>query len=175
MYVCICIHRFNKELLKHTDNIRSYKKRKYKTPQEMETKINAYFDYCESTIFKTIVRTDKNDNQTTQELMTTPTLHGLYAFLDIHESSFKRYLKYPLFKSIIKKAREKIIKNLSENLLHSEYNTAGAIFLLKCYGLTEKDKQNGTNIQINNTSFKIVDATDETPKKIDTKNLISKA
>lgn len=154
----------NKLLQEHSEKLQSFKMRKYKTPQEFEQKIKEYFEYCDNTILKTIEKIDKNGNKTIETIKKPPTMHGLYAYLDLHRRTFLRYFKKPGFGKIAKKAQQNIIKDISENLLINNYNTAGAIFLLKCYGLNEKNRNNGTNIQINNQTqqFKLLEANEET-------------
>lgn len=102
---------------------------KYETPEELEKKIDEYF-----------------------EDVTKPTITGLALFLGFESrQSFYDYEKNGNFSYIIKRARLHI-ESIYEESLHSQSCT-GAIFALKNFGWKDKQEveQNGIMTNINLT------------------------
>lgn len=91
----------------------------YKTKEELGTAIDSYFDNCE-----------QRDRP--------PTIAGLAYWLDVDRRSIYNYEKRDEFFHTIKRARDKIIMNIEEELISK--GNSGTIFLAKNYGYTDKQE-----------------------------------
>jgi hypothetical protein len=100
---------------------------KYKTVEELQNRIDKYF-------------IDK-------DIEGKPyTIAGLAYYLELHRDTLYEYEKEndkrPGYSDAIKKARDRILLSLEENMLDPmRKNTAGPIFLAKNYGYSDHDKQ----------------------------------
>jgi hypothetical protein len=113
---------------------------KYKTPQELQEKIDAYFDSC--WIDKVTEVTDKDGKCTmsTVRYQNRPyTVAGLALALDLCRDTLAEYVKAGQFSDVVKKAKIKIEMNVEELLLEGK-NAAGPIFWLKNHA-AYRDKQ----------------------------------
>ena len=103
----------------------------FKTVQELQEKIDEYFDSC--WVDKIIEQQDKDGNITTTNVkyQNRPyTVMGLVLGLGFNtRKSFMDYKAKPEFVNALNKARTKIEMNVEEHLF--EKNAAGAIFWLK--------------------------------------------
>lgn len=88
------------------------------TPEELEKKIDEYF--------KDRIDTDRKVNFCS--------IRDLCIFLDIDRQTFYNWESYPVYSTITKKAREKILTAWEQQLFLPGRNTTGAIFYLKNYG-----------------------------------------
>jgi hypothetical protein len=113
----------------------------FKTPQELQEKINDYFDSC--WVDKIIEVTDKEGNctATNSRYQNRPyTIAGLAEYLGFcSRTSLLDYDAKMEFLNIIKKAKLKVEMNVEEFLLEGK-NAAGPIFWLKNHA-DYKDKQ----------------------------------
>lgn len=101
----------------------------FKSPQEMEIKIEDYFNNCPDT--RSVMFEGKEIK------IPCPTISGLALFLGfVDRYSMYDYEKKPEFTNTIKRARAHITK-IYEQLTHTGACT-GAIFMLKNYGYTDK-------------------------------------
>lgn len=104
---------------------------KFKDPQELQSKINDYFESC--WIDKVVEVTDKDGNvtSTNSRYQDRPyTVEGLALALGITRETLCQYEKDPKFSDAIKKAKLKIKMNVVERLIDSK-NATGCIFWLK--------------------------------------------
>lgn len=110
----------------------------YKTPQELEKKINEFFDECK-----------KNGDPVT--------MSGLGLHLGfVSRQSFTDYSKRGAFSDIIRKARYVVEAGYEKNL-HATACT-GSIFALKSMGWEDSEKDNGhTTIIIKDKDKEIVE------------------
>lgn len=84
----------------------------FKSVEEVEEKINAYFKYCE----------DKDKPYT---------MSGLAYYLDVDRKTIVNYSKEEKFFHTIKKARDRVQMQLEENALLNKGNPTFTIFNLK--------------------------------------------
>lgn len=92
---------------------------KWKSKQELQEKIDAYFIYCE-------------DNKRPY------TIAGIASFLDVSRQTIYNYSYKEEFFDIIKKARDKIMAYIEEEAIIR--GNAGTIFVMKNYGYTDKQE-----------------------------------
>ncbi len=113
---------------------------KYKTPQQLQEKIDEYFDSC--WIDKVTEITDKEGNITSTNVryQNRPyTIMGLALALDLSRQGLCEYAKKGEFSDIIKKAKGKVEMNVEE-MLFTGKQAAGPIFWLKNHA-GYRDKQ----------------------------------
>ena len=91
----------------------------YETPEQLEKLINEYFEQCE-------VRERP------------PTIAGLAYCLGVDRQTIYNYEKKEPFFGTIKRARDRIIMNIEEELICR--GNSGTIFLAKNYGYTDKQE-----------------------------------
>ena len=91
----------------------------YKTKEELEFIIDSYFENCE-------------------ERERPPTIAGLSYWLDVDRKTIYNYEKKDEFLHTIRRARDKIIMNIEEELISK--GNSGTIFLAKNYGYTDKQE-----------------------------------
>jgi hypothetical protein len=94
----------------------------YKTPEEMQVAVNAYFESCWDEIDK--------DGSTIRMQVKPYTMSGLANSLGMCRKSLINYSNKDEFLPTLKKAREKVHQFVEEYLFQGK-NTAGAIFNLK--------------------------------------------
>jgi hypothetical protein len=103
---------------------------KFKTPEELQAKIDAYFDSCFEPILNKdneIVRDDQGKAILRQ---TTPfTITGLAVFLDVDRVSLLDYSERVDFSHIIARAKAKC-ENFAEKMLFNRDSARGAQFVL---------------------------------------------
>lgn len=102
--------------------------RAFKNVEEVEEKINAYFDYCE-----------KKDKPYT--------MSGLAYYLGIDRRTLLNYSKVEDYFPLIKKARDRVQMQLEENALSNKANPTFTIFNLK-NNFDWKDK-----VEVKNTNL----------------------
>jgi hypothetical protein len=85
---------------------------KFKSVEELQNKIDAYFEYCD-------------------EIGEYYTMSGLADYLDIDRVTLIRYGERDEFCNTIKKAKRKVEKQFELNTLKGQYNPTIAIFLMK--------------------------------------------
>ena len=109
---------------------------KYKTPEDLQKKIDEYFDGGMDTIPVVVGRgATKKVIQ-----LPVPTITGLVLFCGFADrQSFYDYEKRDKFSCTIKNARTRIEKQY-EQMIYSSPNPAGAIFALKNFGWTDTAK-----------------------------------
>lgn len=95
----------------------------FKSPEELETKIQAYFDMCE----------EKNKPLT---------YAGLAFGLGIDRQTLYNYAERDKFFDSIKKARDRVTAYIEEWAM--EKGNAGTIFLMKNYGYTDRQEVDTT-------------------------------
>lgn len=113
---------------------------KYKTPQELQERIDAYFDSC--WIDKVTEVTDKEGKCTmsTVQYQARPyTVAGLAFALDLTTEGLREYGQKGEFSALIKRAKLKVEMYVEESLLEGK-NAAGPIFWLKNHA-QYRDKQ----------------------------------
>jgi hypothetical protein len=105
---------------------------KFKTPQELEEKINQYFIECEA-------RGEK------------PFITELAYYLDTSRETLREYKERPEYVDSIKKALTRCEMALEKNLIEGKVNPTGSIFNLKNnYGWRDK---NETDLTTNGQSI----------------------
>ena len=92
---------------------------KFKNKEELQVLIDGYFEDC-----------------TVRER--PPTIAGLAYWLDVDRRTIYYYEKRDEFFHTIKRARDKIIMNIEEELILK--GNSGTIFLAKNYGYTDKQE-----------------------------------
>jgi len=110
----------------------------WKSPEELQSKVNAYFADCESRERK-------------------PCIAGLAYWCDVDRHTIYNYEEKTEYFHIIKKARDYILAGLEETMIHGE-GGGGAIFLAKNYGYTDQrnivhDVQGSLNKLLQNHFF----------------------
>ena len=127
---------------------------KFNDPKELEKKIEAYFDWCDSrTRVKHLVT--KDGVQEVVESFPRPyTVEGLAVYLDTCRDTLLNYSNKENFFDIIKRAKQRILANKIEGGLDRTYDMGVAKFMLiNNYGFkdkhetTEDDKNININIQ----------------------------
>ena len=91
------------------------------TPDELQTAIDSYFEYC-----------DKNEKPYT--------IAGLAVFLDVDRQTIYNYEKKQRYFDTIKKARDRVYNYMEEWAMIK--GNAGTIFLMKNYGYTDRQEVN---------------------------------
>lgn len=115
--------------------------RKYKSPEQLQEAINAYFESCFDTIKETTGRgkTEKTIEKRVQVKFYT--VAGLALALGITTESLRNYEKkkgYEEYSFIVLRAKQ-IIEEDVEQKLYSKTSATGAIFNLKCnYGYVDR-------------------------------------
>lgn len=103
----------------------------YKTPAELQKKIDEYFKNCPDK--KTLTAFDKNSGQFVTLDVPTPIISGLVSYLGFESrQSFYDYEAKPEFSYTIKKARLRIETEYEKQLYMDK--CTGAIFALKNLG-----------------------------------------
>ena len=97
----------------------------YKTPQELEKLIDQYFKDC--------VKRKR-----------PPTIAGLAYWLNVDRQTIYNYENRDEFFGTIKRARDKIIMNIEEELILK--GNSGTIFLAKNYGYTDRQEVEVTEV-----------------------------
>lgn len=93
---------------------------KFKSVEELDTKIAEYFAYCD-------------------EQKKPYTVTGLAIYLDTSRETISEYYERPEFVDIIRKAKDKCEGYLVENALQGKNNPVFSIFVLKnSYGYKDK-------------------------------------
>jgi hypothetical protein len=107
----------------------------YKTPEELQKKIDKYFK-TDALVSLGIVEEGKKEKTIKRYC---PTITGLVIYLGFSSrDTFYEYEKKPEFTDTIKKARTRV-ENAYERLLHSP-NCTGAIFALKNFGWIDRQE-----------------------------------
>lgn len=109
----------------------------FETPEELQTKVDEYFELCKYEVIK--------DAVSGEEVMKgdTITISGLALYLGFESrQSFYDYEKLPEFSYIIKKARFKVECSYEKRL--DSRNPTGAIFALKNMGWKDKQEVEST-------------------------------
>ena len=107
----------------------------FKSVEEVEEKINAYFKYCE----------DKDKPYT---------MSGLAYYLDVDRRTIVNYTKEEEFFPVIKKARDRVQMQLEENALLNKGNPTFTIFNLKNnFDWKDKIETNAENFEQINKSL----------------------
>lgn len=96
--------------------------RLFNTVEELENRINEYFEYCEI-----------NEKPMT--------MSGLAYYLDVDRQTLINYKNREEFFDAIKKAKQRVLMDTEERLQTSQQPTAGIIFSLKNnYGWVDKQE-----------------------------------
>lgn len=113
---------------------------KYSTPEELQSKIDEYFESCwfEKVTESQDQDTGKIETSVIRYQQRPYTIAGLAYDLDMSTEALRNYQDKPEFLAIVKKAKLKIEMNFEENL--SGKNPAGSIFWLKNHA-GYRDKQ----------------------------------
>lgn len=125
---------------------------KFKSPEELEKKIESYFDWCDSrTRVKHLVTKD-GVHEVVESFPRPYTVEGLAVYLKTNRQTLLNYNDKDGFFDIIEQARVRILANKVEGGLDRTYDSGVAKFMLiNNYGF--KDKQETTeddkNININ--------------------------
>jgi hypothetical protein len=106
----------------------------FKTPEEMQTKIDTYFKKCEE--HKQKIWKDGILTEIAKPLI--PTIAGLAYELGTDRQTIYNYEKRDEFFDTIKKARNKILSMMEDGMMNSEGNVTGKIFLAKNYGYSDR-------------------------------------
>ena len=109
--------------------------RAFKSVEEVEEKINAYFNYCE-------------------EKEKPYTMSGLAYYLGISRQTLVNYSNQDQFFDTIKKARDKVQMQLEENALSNKANPTFTIFNLK-NNFDWKDKIEHSSSEVENINKNI--------------------
>ena len=125
---------------------------KFSSAEELQNKIDAYFDYCESRNKKEVVKT-----RDYYEVIDLPdpipyTVYGLADFLDCDADTLLNYQTKDGFSVIIARAKHKILTNKVVRGLDGKSNPAITKLLLGYnYGIIEPkgETQDDKNININ--------------------------
>uniref|UniRef100_A0A6M3XSH7 Putative terminase small subunit n=1 Tax=viral metagenome TaxID=1070528 RepID=A0A6M3XSH7_9ZZZZ len=110
---------------------------KFNSPEELQSKIDSYFDYCDTTIIKRVI--NKN-SETISEISKPYSITGLADYLDTNRQTLVNYEEKEEFFDTIKKAKAKIEANYEERALINENNAVISIFTLK-NNFNWKDRQ----------------------------------
>ena len=128
---------------------------KYKTPEEMQVAIDAYFDDCP----------DKTQCIVGGEVgvieVPCPTITGLALYLGFCDRcSMYDYQNNPEFSHTIKEARSRMELEYEKDLRYGK-NTSGSIFALKNFGWTDR-QQVDMKAEVKQTGVMRVPVTDST-------------
>ena len=103
--------------------------RAFKSVEEVEEKINAYFNYCE-------------------EKEKPYTMSGLAYYLEVSRQTLVNYSNQDQFFDTIKKARDRVQMQLEENALSNKANPTFTIFNLKNNFDWKDSNEVKTNVEI---------------------------
>lgn len=101
---------------------------KFKTVEDLQSKIDDYFRRCESTI---IFKKYDKDGNVIVELPTPPTITGLALALDTTRETLLDYEEKDGYSDAIKRAKLRCQNAVEENALVGTFNSTAAIFNLK--------------------------------------------
>ena len=115
--------------------------RKFKTVEEMETAIEAYFLKCDARM-KTVVTGPPTNRRIERAALPEPyTIQGLAVALDLTTAGLLEYEGYPEFFATVKRAKATIEANKVLHMLDGDGFGAGYIFDLKHnHGWTDKSQ-----------------------------------
>lgn len=114
--------------------------RAFKSVEEVEEKINAYFDYCE-------------------EKEKPYTMSGLAYYLEVSRQTLVNYSYEDEYFDTIKKARDKVQMQLEENALSNKANPTFTIFNLK-NNFDWKDKIEHSSSEVENINKNVSNIAD---------------
>jgi len=130
----------------------------FKSPEELQGKIDAYFDYCDNytkTVSKFVKEVEPESQKMIEVLkefeVNAPkryTLSGLAVFLKCDRATLANYGRTEEYFSTIRQAKERILCQLEESLISNEGNAQGQIFVLK-NGFGFVDRQEVAHIDKN--------------------------
>lgn len=107
---------------------------KYKTPEQMQKAIDAYFKDCpdQAEVFV--------GGEIGVITVPSPTITGLALYLGFCDRfSMYEYEQRPEFTDTIKNARARMVNIYEQNVTHGK-NPSGAIFMLKNFGYSDKQE-----------------------------------
>lgn len=124
--------------------------KKFESVEQLENAINKYFHECDTRQKEFITK----DGETYTKTAPKPyTIEGLAVALEIDRRTLLNYEtipEYAEFFPTIKKAKAKILANLTERALDGDNNPAITIFNLKNnYGFRDKDPDDGADHNVN--------------------------
>lgn len=123
---------------------------KFKSPEELEKKINAYFDWCDSRTRKKYITTREGIEVIDEPWQRPYTIEGLAVYLDTCRLTLINYSEKEEFFNIITRAKAKILANKVEGALDKTYDPAMSKFMLiNNYGMSNNDKENTDDKNIN--------------------------
>lgn len=104
---------------------------KYKTPNELQAKVDEYFESCwfEKVTESTDTETGKVESSVIRYQQRPYTIAGLAYHLEMSTEALRNYEGKREFLAIVKRAKQKVEMNFEENLAGK--NPAGSIFWLK--------------------------------------------
>jgi hypothetical protein len=130
----------------------------FKTVEEMQVKIDKYFDHCDNRI--RVIYDNKTDTDKTIFDPAPYTMAGLARALEISRETLVDYSYKDKFSDAIKKARMKVHEDVETRLMEGRAQT-GAIFSLKNnFGWQDKKEVELTE----KPKFVMTDSTDEIRK-----------
>lgn len=98
----------------------------FNTPEELETLLNEYFDWCDE---QKEINYDKKGNPI---IIRKPyTISGICVYLDISKETWCEYSKKAGFSESCKRAKAKVENYVEEGSMNGKLNVVGAIFNLK--------------------------------------------
>lgn len=110
--------------------------KKYANKEDLENKINSYFDWCDSQ--KQELYNDKG--QITKVISKPYTVSGLCLYLGITRETLNQYEDNNDYSDTIKRAKMRIENDVEEGIMTGRINTISGIFNLK-NNFGWKDKQ----------------------------------
>jgi hypothetical protein len=111
------------------------KPRIFGKPEEMEARIEEYFDKCEKRTINVFLK-DKTE-PTVVPSPKIPTIAELAAELGMDRMTFYNYAERDEYIDIIKKARNRILAAMESSMINDDKPKAGIIFVAKNYGYTD--------------------------------------
>lgn len=120
--------------------------RKFNSPEELQEKINEFYDYCEA-----------------RELPLS--FERLSTFIGIDRKTIYNYEKKDEYFHSIKEVRERIMADLMEKGLNGSINSTFGIFCLKNYGYSDRQDIVASNTNVNK-NIDVSNLTDEQLNKI---------
>lgn len=103
----------------------------FKSPQELQKKIDAYLKECKDNIEEII--NDKGQVVKVKKPL-IPSIAGLAYALDVDRQTIYNYQEKNQYFGIIKKARDFIYTQIEKKCLNTNGNIGGTIFIAKNYG-----------------------------------------
>lgn len=131
----------------------------YETEEELEKVIQEYYEECKNHKKEVLSKSGEPVLISSPKI---PTIAGLAYSIGVDRGTIYNYEHKDQFFNTIKKHRDYILYQLEDQMMNSDGNVTGKIFLAKNYGYTDKQEiDSNININFSEQANKIRDIVNE--------------